>query len=186
MPGRGQRHLTDDAARSQHHDPLAGLQPGPPGEGHPGRDPRRTDGGRGGVRQLAVDRHQVGGGDGAQLGHAAVAGTHPGGGGEPDPAAGGELRRLSDDPDSLHTGHVRQRLLPEVGGAAGAEQVERHDGGGGHLDEVDRIDRLGSITQHGRGPVRVQERRPHVAMSGYGNERCCSAAPYARWYSSGP
>ncbi len=102
----------------------------------------------------------LGAGHGA-LGHAAVARCHPGRGGEPHRAA-------LDGADALDAGHVRCRGPAEVGGAGGAEQVQRGDRGGEHLDE----ELSGPL--HGRLPVGhdgrpaglAQFRRPHVAMSG--------------------
>ena len=73
-------------------------------------------------------RHQVGRRDGGRLGHAAVAGCHPGGHREPH-------RLPVDGPDALHARDVRRPRHPEVRRARGAEQVERRDRCRGHPDQ---------------------------------------------------
>ena len=78
--------------------------------------------------------------------------------------------RLRDHADPLNARDIGQRLLPEVGRPAGAEQVQRSDGRGPHLDQGLAGLRYGPrpLTQLGRRRVRVEQSGAHdqVAMSG--------------------
>ena len=102
----------------------------------------------------------------------AVAGRHPGRGGEEHPRARRAAGRSSlDHADALHAGHVGHRRRPEVRGAGRAEQVERHDRCGGHPDQrparrpaAGRGGRRG--TAAARGSCRTAARTAQVAMSG--------------------
>ncbi len=169
--GRLHGNLADDAPGAQHEHRLTGAQPGPTFEHLPRGHRRQPQGRHHGVGEVGLDDHGLGGRRDRQLGQPAVTGRHPGRGGEPHPAPD-ELRRPgAHHPDRLHPGHVGQRRSPEVGGAAGAEQVERGDRHGGDRNEqlvrpghrVVAVDDLGWPAVRGQG---CGAHRAQVAMSG--------------------
>lgn len=158
-PDRG---LTDHPARAEHDHLLAMGQLTAPRQrhvrGHRRQPERRHEHGVGVIRQ----RHQFGLGHRDHRRHRPVAGPHARTGGEPH-------RAPADRADTLDAGYVRRRGHPEVRRARRAQQVERGDRRGRHLDQhLVRARRgRGPLDERGRFAGGVQRERPaHVAMSG--------------------
>ncbi|MCQ0013978.1 hypothetical protein LUX39_09420 [Actinomadura madurae] len=150
-PGEADGGLPDHAARAENHDLLAGGQLAAPGQRHVGGDGRQPERGQrrgvGPVRQRDERRLRHGRG----LGHAPVAGRHPGRAREPHrPAAG--------DPDALDARHVRCRGPSEVGRPGRAQQVQRRDRRGEDVDEHLAVPRHGRLAvRHHRRAARLPD-----------------------------